>query len=154
MAHDTCTLDVAELVPLLERQRTLYRRLRLLADRQKLLVVQDDAQALLDLVGERQVLVDRLVEVSGQLAPYRSEWTEIYTRLGEPGRRQVAELLEEANRALSSILQSDSRDTAVLSARRESASRHLSAMESGSRATAAYSRAGATAREILTDATA
>lgn len=146
------TRDVTALIGLLEEQRGLYGRLRLLAERQRGLVVQDDPQPLLALLTERQRLVDGLVGLNGRLAPYRSEWTTVYGGLDEPKRRQVAELLEEANAALGSILQSDSHDTAALTARRQGMVQQLATVDAGARAGAAYATAGATARSRLADA--
>ena len=146
------TRDVTALIGLLEEQRGLYGRLRLLAERQRGLVVQDDPQPLLALLTERQRLVDGLVGVNARLAPYRSEWTTVYGGLDEPRRRQVAELLEEANAALGSILQSDKHDTAALTARRQGMVQQLATVDAGARAGAAYAAAGTTVRSRLADA--
>ncbi len=144
--------DTTALIGLLEQQRVLYGRLRLLADRQRALVVQDDPQPLLALLAERQRHVDGLVGLNERLAPYRSEWTTVYGGLDEPMRRHVAELLEEANAALGSILQSDSHDTAALTARRQGMVQQLAAVDAGTRANAAYASAGTAVRSQLADA--
>ncbi len=143
--------EVSALVQLLKEQRVYFSRLRVLADRQKSLVVQDDPQPLLSLLAERQQLVDGLVAVNNRLAPYRSRWTSIYSGLAEPARRHVAELLEESNAALSSILQCDNRDTAMLQAKRQDMVGRLSAFDHGAAATTAYATAGASSRGPLTD---
>jgi hypothetical protein len=144
--------DVSALIGLLEEQRGLYGRLRLLADRQRTLIVQDDSRPLLALLAERQRLVDGLVSLNERLAPYRSEWTAVYGGLEETVRRRVAELLEEANAALGSILQSDSRDTAALTARRQGMVQQLATVDAGTRASAAYASAGTAMRSQLADA--
>ena len=64
----------------------------------------------------------------------------------------VAELLEEANASLGTILQSDQQDSATLSAKRMDVAERLAAAETGSRASAAYSAAGAGQRLNVTDA--
>jgi hypothetical protein len=153
MADERSQRDVTELVQLLEHQRTLYRRLRTLADRQRTMIVQDDVQPLLSLLSERQKLVDGLVGLGRRLAPFREHWPATYGTLDEPTRRQVSELLEEANTALGSILQCDRHDTATLSARRQDVANQLSSMDGGARVGAAYA---ATARRAssVTDATA
>lgn len=152
MVKSSESRDAAVLIGLLEQQRGLYGRLRHLADRQRTLVVQDDPQPLLALLTERQQLVDGLVGLNEQLAPYRSEWTRVYGGLDEPARKHVAELLEEANTALGSILKSDSHDTAALTARRQGMVHQLATVDAGSRASAAYASAGAAARSPLADA--
>lgn len=145
-------VDGTRLVGLLRHQSTLYRRLRLLADRQKALVAQDDARPLLALLAERQKLVDGLVGLNEQLACYRRDWTGVYGRLDEPTRKDVAALLEEVNTALGSILQSDRRDSATLAMKRRDVTDRLAVVEAGTRASAAYSSAGADVRQAVTDA--
>jgi len=148
---DTGT-EALELVQLLEHQRTLYRRLRVLAERQRALVMMDDAQPLVALLSERQRLVDGLVALSARMAPYRSRWTEIYSSMAEPARRNVSELLEEVNTSLSAILAGDRQDTATLCARRQDAAWRMSAMDAGSRAVSAYSSSASGPLNVTTDA--
>lgn len=140
----TCSeIDVTALVQLLEHQRVLYRRLRLLAERQRTLVVADESNSLLELLGERQRLVDGLVQLTSQMAPYRTRWTQLYQEMEETARRQVTSLLEEVNGSLSSILSSDSNDTATLMARRDSVGQQLGVLGESARAGAAYARESA-----------
>lgn len=115
------TAEVSELVELLETQRTHFARLRILADRQKALAVQDDPQPFLTVLAERQRLIDGLIAVNKRLAPYRSRWTSIYLGLDASSRRRVAGLLEESNTTLSNILSGDGRDTATLRVGRQDA---------------------------------
>ena len=141
-----------ELVTLLEHQRTLYRQLRLLADRQKSLVVQENIQPLLSLLQDRQKLVDGLAGLNARLAPYRDGWTETFNGLDEDTRRQVMEMLEEANATLGSILQGDNRDSATLIARKNHTADRLSVMDTAARAGAAYGTARCVAQDYQTDA--
>ncbi len=139
MSVDPKALSGDRLVELLGRQQGLYRQLRLLADRQRSLVTQDDPEPLLALLADRQRLVDRLVDLNTQLAPFRENWSDVYGRLNEPARKQVAILLEEVNTSLGAILKSDRTDTATLTAKRESMSNRMADVNAGSRASAAYS---------------
>jgi hypothetical protein len=145
MDQTNAATDGARLMELLERQRLLYRRLRILTERQRTLVIQDDPQALLTLLADRQKLVDELLAVNAALAAYRQDWTNVYANLDEPSRRRVAEMLEEANTSLGAILQSDNRDSATLSARKQEIVDRMTAVDSGSRVGAAYAAAGASA---------
>jgi hypothetical protein len=139
MSADHQEFSGERLVELLGRQQGLYRQLRLLADRQRSLVTQDDPEPLLALLADRQRLVDGLVDLNMQLAPFRENWSDVYGRLDEPTRKQVAVLLEEVNTSLGAILNSDRRDTATLTAKRESVSNRMADVNAGSRASAAYS---------------
>ncbi len=151
MSTEETTSEPGRLVELLRHQNVLYRRLRLLADRQKAMVAADDAKPLLGLLAERQKLVDGLIGLNGQLTPFRNNWTEVYNGLDESMRKDVAQLLEEANAALGLILHSDQQDTAKLEAKRQDVAGRLDALETGSAASAAYSSAGLGASTGVTD---
>jgi hypothetical protein len=77
------------------------------------------------------------------MAPYRTRWTQLYQEMEEPARRQVTSLLEEVNGSLSSILSSDSNDTATLMARRDSVGQQIGVLGESARAGAAYARESA-----------
>lgn len=140
-----------ELVRLLSHQRTLYRRLRLLADRQSALVLEDDNGLLLELLAERQRLIDGLAGLNAKLAPYRAHWTEVYNVLDGVTRKQIAEMLEEANATLGAILKHDGQDCGRLSAKREGTAARMATVETGSRVCAAYSSARAVTGGNVTD---
>lgn len=134
-------MTIAELKLLLGHQRTLYRRLSLLATRQRSLIVQDDARRLMELLSERQTLVDGLIGLSRRLAPYRENWTSLFASMDDEGRREVSGLLEEANTALGTILRDDGRDCDALAAKRDEISQRLSQHVSVGAAGGAYAAA-------------
>lgn len=140
-----------DLIEMLEAQRRLFAQLRTLADRQKALVVQDDARPLMNLLAQRQRLVDELVTINARLAPYRNQWTAVYSGLAEPTRRHVTELLEESNAALNTILRSDGQDSATLQARREVLVHRMGRMEQTGRAASAYGQSRRPASTMTTD---
>jgi len=142
METQTPQLTIAELKLLLGHQRTLYRRLSLLATRQRSLIVQDDARRLMELLSERQTLVDGLIGLSRRLAPYRENWTALFASMDDEGRREVSGLLEEANTALGTILRDDGRDCDALAAKRDEISQRLSQHASVGAAGGAYAAAG------------
>ncbi len=144
--------DTQRLLSLLGEQRGMFRQLRRLAERQQLLVLQDEPQPLLELLTERQQLVDGLGGLNAQLGEYKKNWTTVYAGLDEGSRKQVAELLEEVNASLGMILQSDSRDTATLTARRHNMADQLTVFDARGRVGAAYAGAARTAGPSMTDA--
>jgi len=152
MSKMNSALNENELVTLLEGQQVVYRRLRLLSERQRSLVVQDDPQPLLALLSERQQLVDELVALNDRLAAYRSRWSEVFDGLGEASRNRVTRLLEEANASLGAILQNDNRDSAALAAKREHMVRQMEVVGTGSRASAAYAASARQGAAQMTDA--
>jgi len=143
MSTAAAQLDATKAIELLRHQRTLYRKLRALADRQKTLVVREDGEALISLLADRQRLVDGLVQLSRQMGPFREKWTEFFNGLSDAQREEVACLLEEVNASLGAILKSDARDTATMTARRARVATELGDIGGGRVATAAYARCGA-----------
>lgn len=152
MSETTAEQNVTRVIELLRHQRTLYRKLRSLADRQKTLVVSDDAGALISLLAERQRLVDGLVQLNAKIAPYRQNWTDFYQGLNETQRVEVSELLEEVNASLGAILRDDARDTAMMTARREQMAIELGEIGGNRRAHAAYAGSGVGGMTQNTDA--
>lgn len=144
------TLNESRLIELLTHQRSLYRKLKMLAERQQALVTRDDTEALLKLLSERQKLVDGLVKLNEQIAPYRQEWSNFFGALSTEKRDEISDLLEEVNASLGAILKNDARDTAVMNVRRERVSSDIGHVDGGRRATAAY--AGQRHGNSLTDA--
>ena len=134
----TMSASGTELVKLLNEQRVHYRKLRLLTQRQRSLVLDDDPQALLSLLADRQRVVDDLTALNARLAPFRREWTRVFDGLDPHTRRDVKELLEESNELLASVMTSDRQDSEMLGARRQSAAAGMSATRLAGRASAAY----------------
>ncbi len=136
------TLCPDRFMELMRHQRTLYRRLRFLAQQQQALVHDGAGEALMSVLAERQRLVDGLMGLGARLAAYRQQWTQFYSGLSEGVRQEIADMLEEVNQSLGLILQSDNRDSATLTARRHAVARELTGCGAGGRASAAYATAG------------
>lgn len=132
--------DETRLLALLEEQRGLYDRLRLLSERQRNLISGDRPEMLLDILRDRQLLVNALARVNESLSPYRRSWESIYAGLSAEVRERVTTLLEEINSALRLILQSDQEDGALLAARKQSVSREIEEIGGARTANAAYAR--------------
>ncbi len=126
------------LVELLEEQRTCYRQLKALAEKQRKLISDEDPEALLKILGERQQLVDRLTELNRELQPFRQEWAGTYTQMKSDRRQYVQEVLDEINTLLGSIMLMDKEDSRLLSARKESIRQQVVQTASGRMANTAY----------------
>lgn len=146
-------LDPAELVRLLTRQCDLYRRLAALSGQQRNLIAGNRPELLLQVLRERQDAITGLARLNDQLAPYRRDWETIRNALPDAARQQALDLLDEINRLLKSILETDQEDTALLSARKQAVGQTLSDINGGRTANAAYGRAAATPRDTSADIT-
>ena len=138
MSESIERLDAERLMELLSRQRELYLGLRSLSDRQGTLITGDQPELLLNILRDRQQYVTALAENNRQLAPYRQNWSEVYGSLPEAQRERASALLEEINGMLSIILETDKRDSALLSARKQSVSQSLQNLSDGRSANQAY----------------
>jgi hypothetical protein len=141
-----------QLVGLLEEQRNCYEQLKRLAERQRRLIADQDAESLLKILAERQRLVDRLGELNKALQPYRQEWADTYAQLAPQRREHVRQLLDEINVLLGSILIADAEDSRLLAAKKSNVADRLKQTASAKTANAAYaSRAYQTAGAGVTD---
>lgn len=126
------------LVTLLTRQRDLYRQLQDQARRQNALIVGNDPEQLLALLGDRQQVLDQLAEVGDEIRPYQQAWPTMRGQLTPSLARQVDELLSEINTLLTEILAQDEKDAQVLSARRSAAAESLGMIRRDARVGVAY----------------
>jgi len=128
------------LIDLLREQRDLYRRLQELSDRQRNLISGDRPELLLNILRDRQMLVESLARVNQQLSPYRQSWQEIYATLPPADRQTASSLLDEINGMLQLILKADQEDQALLSARKQAVARSLNDVSGGRVANTAYAQ--------------
>jgi len=126
------------LVALLEQQRSLFAQLHELSEHQSKLVEQSQADELLQLLSQRQAIIDELVTSNQRLEPYRRDWQRLFTELDEPRRRRVAHLLQEVQQSLSAILAQDERDREALQSQQRGIGSELSGMARAGSAAQAY----------------
>ncbi len=130
--------DPARMLDLLRRQRTLYRALSSLAARQRHLISGDQPQALLDLLGRRQRIVEQLRKVHAELThlppPDGAAWT-------EADRREAAGLLADARTLARRILEQDQQDGELLAVRKASLAASLTKIRGTQAANRAYASA-------------
>jgi hypothetical protein len=140
MTLKTPPMPSEPLLAMLHEQREVLFKLKALADRQQKLVIEDDPHPLLNLLADRQRLVDRLAQLSGRMAPYRQRWPEFVSALPDDDREQAETILAEINGMVASVLASDERDTQCLAARQMLLTEEMSNTQAGRRATQAYQK--------------
>ena len=102
----------------LQQQVDCYRRLSKLAEIQHEHVQQSRIEDLLDVLGRRQQVLDRVAELEQTIGPAKRCWGEYVSGLEGPGRAQAEDLLAESRRLLELITLSDRQDTMVLQMRK------------------------------------
>ena len=128
----------ATVLTLLRRQRDLYRRLHRLADRQHGLIAESDPGTLLTVLGDRQKLVESLLEVGRELAPHRETWAETRQALDDQDREEAEGILAEVCQILGQVIDADEQDARLLSARKVHGSGALQSLRSDREAVSAY----------------
>lgn len=130
--------DGPAVLQLLDRQVSLYRRLRNLAGEQHKLVSTEEASKLLSVLGERQQVVDELAALDKELKPLRRDWPMIRNRLTGRQRDRANQMVAEVGRLLREIIDSDRRDGALLTTQRNRKQQEMAVVGAGERANAAY----------------
>lgn len=138
LSAEESRFDASELIAQLAEQRELYGELTGLAEHQRSLIAGDDTESLLEVLGQRQKLVDRLTELADRLRPYQQDWAVIRSRMSEADGREVDRLVSEVNELLATILERDRSDTEQLASRKSSTAADLADVKRSRAAGAAY----------------
>jgi hypothetical protein len=132
------------LLDVLLRQKQLVERLVECARRQGALVRDGNADALLDLLTQRQLLLDLVVATQSEVAEVLGSPEHVrYSGSGDSSdRSKAATMLDEIRSALQVVLQQDDIDQDAIRAAREAARGELVAFGQSLQARKAYSSAG------------
>jgi ketosteroid isomerase-like protein len=103
-----------ELIELLNQQRVLYEAIRRLSSQQASTVASGDAESLLNLLSQRQHLLDRIGQITTGLEKYRQHWRAVCDALSKEDQLQVSKLVEQAQESLAAIIEQDEIDRRAL----------------------------------------
>ncbi len=130
----------ASLIELLERQRALVGELSELARQQAGLTESGQTEALLQLLGRRQEIIDRFAVTQEDLGRLTGGLSERVRDLAEPQRRQIRSLIDEIGEAMADVLQRDEQDQEALRASRDRIRRDIATVDTSKQAHRAYVR--------------
>ena len=133
------------LIDVLDRQRTLYLQLDQLSQRQAELVRDQDTEGLLDVLSQRQALIDQLTQAAAQLEPFKQRWSDLWPTLDEHRQQELRQRMQQIQQLLERVMQRDDEDRQTLSDRRDQLGEQLNHTHRGAAANQAYSRAAAAA---------
>ncbi len=105
-------------VELLGTQRDLYIELDRLSQAQAGLVSAEDADGLLGVLGEREQVMERVLEVNAALEPFRRRWGDVVEQLDDPARDSVNAIVAELETLTKSIAERDEADRRAMESRR------------------------------------
>lgn len=122
----------------LDAVRGLYGQLDALSLRQTRLIQDDALDELLELLADRQRVIDDLNDAIRGVSPYAARWDELMPRLAEPKRTAVERSMEGIRRMAASVDRRDSADHAALRDRRKAIADELAGMGRARSAMQAY----------------
>jgi hypothetical protein len=132
---------VDTLIDLLEQEKVIYEQLGRLGHEQSSVVDRGDTESLLILLGQRQTMIDQLVEINGQLEPYKQRWPELWAELDPSTQQEIRQLMDQVQGLLDGILEQDERDRAALTDRRQQVADELGKINKGTALNRAYAGA-------------
>ena len=130
---------------MLTRQRDLYRSLDGLSEKQRVIIAEGQAEQLLAVLSERQMIVDQLTQTNDAIAPLRGRMSEIAEAAPEGQRDRLRGLVGEVQGLLESIIQRDEADRQTLETSKAKVGQELAKVNTAPAAINAY-RANAYAK--------
>jgi uncharacterized membrane protein YccC len=127
---------------LLDQQGRLCEGLNELSEAQSVAVVEGDADLLMRILGERQVLVDRVSEINSELDVFRRVRERALAMLSESQRAGVNGQVERIAKLVDGVCERDERDRAALEKQRQRVSEEIGGLGKARGAVRAYGGAG------------
>lgn len=118
-------MDLESTLTALEAQVGCYRRLAKLAEVQHQHVCQGQSEALLNVLRQRQAVLDEIGGLELTLVQARRAWTRFLADLPVMSRERAQTALKETRRLLEQITTADQNDTLVLQQRKITLSRQI-----------------------------
>src|SRR5690606_33074495 len=122
----------------LERQLAVYQELEELSRRQIDLIEADDTDGLLSLLAAREVVLERLMAISAELAPLKADWPQLTAGLSESARQRCRSAIDEIAQVAETLAQRDAHDRQALERRRADVASELAGLSAGRGALTAY----------------
>ncbi|MBL0927994.1 MAG: flagellar export chaperone FlgN [Phycisphaerales bacterium] len=139
--HENPDAWVPRLSRVLDRQADLYVQLSALCDEQSAAVASGATDELLGVLSRRQVVIEQIAGLNGELAPFQGVWVEQSSALPERHREAIRERMARLDGLMSSIRARDDADRRELERRRTVVGAELNSAARAGQAAAAYGAA-------------
>lgn len=133
--------DAQRMVGLIGDQHALCVELDGLSRAQSAMVEGGDTDGVLEVLGRRQRLIDRMTQLNESLAPLRERREQMLGALSPAERERVRSRIDEINELVERVRARDDEDRAAMERRRTSIATEISGLARGRGAVAAYSGA-------------
>ena len=140
--HDRPEVWGPRLLRIIEQQLQQFRELDQLSSSQTAMIAEGRADELLSLLGSRQVVVDRITELNGELEPFLANWGALADALPETLRESIRSRRSELDDPVQTIAERDQADQKSLEQRRLGVQNELSALSRSRNAVNAYAATG------------
>ncbi|HEX3356130.1 MAG TPA: flagellar export chaperone FlgN [Tepidisphaeraceae bacterium] len=114
-----------EIILALEEQVGCYRRLARLTEAQREHVQRSNMEALLEVLKNRQEILDQLARLEGVIKPVKARWTEFLGEIDTENRAKAEQMVGEARRLLEEIMAADRTDALALQQRKLNVGRQI-----------------------------
>jgi hypothetical protein len=131
--------EVGTLVSRLDREQEIYGQLLALSRRQEEIIVADgEVDALLDVLGRKQVMIREIESIERELSPIKERW-ESEREQAPPARREEVEArVRGLRRTLEEVLELEDRGRSALEARQQELAGEIRKIGRSREAHAAY----------------
>lgn len=129
------------LVGLIRLQESLYEQLDELSRAQRASIEGGRTDELLGILGQRQGLIDQIVDASEGLDGFREDWDRLVSEMPEATRRDVGRRMDRLSDLMRAIADRDGQDREVLNQRRAELGQGAKSVRVGGAAVAAYGKA-------------
>ncbi len=128
----------ARLARLVERQHELFTTLDQLSARQTACIDGGDSDELLRVLGERQTIVDQIVQIGEEMAPLQARWEELIREVDAGVRASLSRRVADLQQMSQRIAEQDERDRLALETRRAALVDDMAGLVKSRHAVAAY----------------
>lgn len=130
------------LAALIRRQESMYEQLDELSRSQRGVIESGKTDALLEILGRRQDLIDQIVIASGEMEGYRATWDSIVEAMPEATRNDVKRRMDRLGVLMKAIADRDNEDRDALDKQRGDVNVGVRAVRAGGTAVRAYGAGG------------
>jgi len=131
--------DAQRMAGLIGDQHALCTELESLSRAQSAMVEGGDTDGVLEVLGRRQRIIDRIAQLNESLAPMRERREQVLASLGNAERERIRTSIDQINELIERVRARDEQDRESMERRRTGIATELSGLARGRGAVAAYS---------------
>lgn len=132
------TIDVRELLELFGQEQACYTALTDLSRRQKDVIESGEIDILLEILAQKQDVLERVGAIERQLSPYKGQWPLLRTQFDENDRQVLDMALATVEELLAALIAMERESEQLLGQKRDQSRRDFQKTERGAAAHQVY----------------